>query len=224
MPPITWTERMCVLNPRDRRLTISVLNSIFFPLKSSLSKRIIVGSENSYLGTKIMFYYSSLMVTWAHVKIILFKRQSTRSGQLWWLVSSLSQKVWVFMCSGARERKNGGQKVSPCRERQVNIKFFFPKKSGKQPKHKEIAVYTWTVNSNGIYFQLGCSLLRLGGARKPRRYKWWGVGGYSDLWGRVATWPNEGAFHLNAFLNVFWWWCFFNCQWDSDSVYCQTFL
>ena len=38
---------MCVLNPRDRRLTISVLNSIFFPLKSSLSKRIIVGSENS---------------------------------------------------------------------------------------------------------------------------------------------------------------------------------
>ena len=58
MPPITWTERMCVLNPRDRRLTISVLNSTFFPLKSSLSKRIIVGSENSYLGTKIMFYYS----------------------------------------------------------------------------------------------------------------------------------------------------------------------
>ena len=110
MPPITWTERMCVLNPKDWRLTISVLNSIFFPLKSSLSKRIIVGSENSYLGTKIMFYYSSLMVTWAHVKIILFQRQSTRSGQVWRLVSSLSQKVWVFMCSGARERKNGGQK------------------------------------------------------------------------------------------------------------------
>ena len=81
-----------------------------------------------------------------------------------------------------------------------------------------------TIFLNGIYFQLGCSLLRLGGARKPRRYKWWGIGGYSDLWGRVATWPDEGAFHLHAFLNVFWWWWFFNCQWDSDSVYCQTFL
>lgn len=54
MPPITWTERICVLNPRDRRLTASALSSIFFPLKSSLSKRIIVGSENSCLGAKIM--------------------------------------------------------------------------------------------------------------------------------------------------------------------------
>lgn len=53
MPPTTRTERICGLNPRDRRLTVSAFSSIFFPLKFSLSKRIIVGSENSCLEVNL---------------------------------------------------------------------------------------------------------------------------------------------------------------------------
>lgn len=53
----------------------------------------------------------------------------------------------------------------PLVEKAGDCKAFL--KRGRQPRHKETAVCTWTVNSNGVYFQLGCSLLRLGGARKP---------------------------------------------------------
>lgn len=127
MPPITWTERICVLNPRDRRLTISALSSIFFPLKSSLSKRIIVGSENSCLGTKIMFYYLFFIIIWNHVKIILLQGQNTRSGQTRPVTNSVSQEVWEFSYTKAKEREAGGgggpgeAEFFPYTERQVNI-------------------------------------------------------------------------------------------------------
>ena len=125
MPPITWTERMCVLNPRDRRLTISVLNSIFFPLKSSLSKRITVGSENSYLGIKIMFYYSSLMLTWAHVKIILFQRQSTRFGQEFdGSQIPFPRKSGCLYAPKLKRGRMEGRKFFPCVERQVNMRCY----------------------------------------------------------------------------------------------------
>lgn len=93
------------------------------------------------------------------MKITLLQGQSRRSGWTWPAheLAFPATSGWLYTPKLKQVRMEG-RKFFPYVDKAGKCKSIT--KRGKYPRHKGTGIYAWNINSNGLYFQLFCFLLR----------------------------------------------------------------